>query len=191
MSLPNHPAPTDTNSRTLHLSSEFCVSCGSITFSPSTQKLLLIRCRKRDEVFLPKGRKDTDESLQAAAMRETYEETGYRITLLPVKSNTCATSPAADPDRAKRENVEPIAMTQRYDGVGILKVIFWFVGQGNSSDEPDLGTQQEWEDFEALWMDYEDVVTALTWEDDKKVARKAIELFKASPTGAASLSQSL
>jgi 8-oxo-dGTP pyrophosphatase MutT (NUDIX family) len=65
--------------RSLHLYESFVISCGTVTLDIDRSKVLVIYLRKTGEYYLPKGRKDVGEQLEATAVRETYEETGYII----------------------------------------------------------------------------------------------------------------
>ncbi|KAM3520468.1 hypothetical protein MY4038_009417, partial [Beauveria bassiana] len=62
--------------RSLHFSDDFVISCGTVTVDIPESRVLLIRSRGTGEYYLPKGRKDIHESLEEAALRETWEETG-------------------------------------------------------------------------------------------------------------------
>ncbi|KAG7095100.1 hypothetical protein E1B28_005887 [Marasmius oreades] len=80
------------------------------------QICLLYHCVK-DEWLLPKGRKDAGESLEAAAIRETFEETGYPNTYLPITLPTRAPMPGTNQKDVVRIagkcTSEPIAITVR------------------------------------------------------------------------------
>ncbi|OAA64007.1 NUDIX hydrolase domain-like protein [Cordyceps fumosorosea ARSEF 2679] len=78
-------SPMASSNRSLHLSDGFAISCGTVAVDPHASKALLIRSRSTGEVYLPKGRKDVHEALPDAALRETWEETGVRAALLPVR----------------------------------------------------------------------------------------------------------
>lgn len=122
--------------------------------------------------MLPKGRKDVGESLEDTALRETYEETGVKAQLLPVPIDSQATSIQGQ-DRPKAIT-EPIAVSQRMTQGG-LKIIFWYVGMADSTIPPVEGTQQENEkDFEAVWVRFDEVESIVSWEDDRRIAMKAI-----------------
>lgn len=73
----------------------FNISAGTVTFHPKTHQVLLILNKKYHEDIwqLPKGRKDLGEDIQATAIRETYEETGYLVKLVPARVRTRATRP--------------------------------------------------------------------------------------------------
>jgi 8-oxo-dGTP pyrophosphatase MutT (NUDIX family) len=127
-------------SRTLtHLSDAFVISCGTITLDLAQAKMLLIRWKKNGEILLPKGRKNIGETLEDAAKREIYEETGVQVTLLPLQIPTLAT-PGAAAKQSYGFSTEPVALSQRISNGGVLKIIFWFVAQGNSMVAHDVGT---------------------------------------------------
>jgi hypothetical protein len=62
-------------------------------------------------------------------------------------------------------------------GDGTLKLIFWFVAQGVSTAAHDIGTQEEGEDFDPLWVGLENAVQTLTFGDDKEIAERVIQLY--------------
>ncbi|KAK1141865.1 hypothetical protein N8T08_008378 [Aspergillus melleus] len=168
-------------SRSLHLSDTFCISCGTVTLDTARSKVLLIRWIKNQEIYLPKGRKNIGETLEDAALRETYEETGSRVTLFPLPIPTLAT-PAGDVDAVEQPSsatTEPVAVSQRLVH-GKLKIIFWFAARGDSTAVPDTGTQQESEDFEPLWVDLDSGVQSLAFDDDRQIARSVINIVSTS-----------
>ncbi|CAD0110702.1 unnamed protein product [Aureobasidium uvarum] len=159
---------SDTLARAFYPSRRSVISCGTVPIDITHGTVLLVRKRSTNEILLPKGRKDENECLKAAALRETYEETGYSATILPLKLPTHATN------RSGNElHTEPIAVTQRVSDHG-LKLIFWYAGSVNSQKLPERGTQQEGEDFESKWMDCRQAIAALTFADDKEVAQLVI-----------------
>ncbi|KAK8145237.1 hypothetical protein G3M48_004714 [Beauveria asiatica] len=165
--------------RSLHFSDGFVISCGTVTVDIAESRVLLIRSRGTGEYYLPKGRKDIDESLEDAALRETWEETGVRAQLLPVRISTRATTSAAAAAAAAGADLascvtEPLAVAQRVSD-GVLKIIFWFVAAADSAAAPEEGMQQEGEDFEALWVGWDKVRSTLTFEDDWRIAEAGIK----------------
>lgn len=94
-----------------------------------------------------------------------------RAQLLPVPITTRATAAAA---AAPSSSVtEPLAVSQRVTE-GVRKIIFWFVAAADSTAVRDEGTQQEGEDFEALWVGWDEVRAMLTFEDDGRIAEAGI-----------------
>ncbi|KAM3452088.1 hypothetical protein MY3296_004825 [Beauveria thailandica] len=166
--------------RSLHFSDGFVISCGTVTVDIAESRVLLIRSLGTGEYYLPKGRKDIDESLEDAALRETWEETGVRAQLLPVRISTRATTSAAAAAAAAGGAdlascvTEPLAVAQRVSD-GVLKIIFWFVAAADSAAAPEEGMQQEGEDFEALWVGWDKVRSTLTFEDDWRIAEAGIK----------------
>jgi 8-oxo-dGTP pyrophosphatase MutT (NUDIX family) len=183
-----------------HLSSNFVISCGTITLDLRHRKILLLKWRPFNEILLPKGRKDVGEAREAAALRETYEETGLRVDILPTNAKTLQTVPrvqtkwTAGQEATGRDTTttasantgiaennaklhkEPIAVQHRITSTGVLKIIFWYAATGDSEAVPDEGTQDEGEDFENLWVEWEGIDAALTWEDDRTLAKYVVDV---------------
>jgi len=157
-----------THSKAFYPSDRFVISCGTVPLDLTHKKVLLVRLRSTNEFLLPKGRKDANECLKSAAARETYEETGYPTTILPLNVPTRATNRTGD-----KEHTEPIAITQRVTD-GVMKIIFWYAASVVSQSLPEQDTQQEGEDFESVWMDCGQALAALTFADDREVAQLAI-----------------
>ncbi|KAI1927857.1 hypothetical protein LOY94_002344 [Ophidiomyces ophidiicola] len=78
----------------LHLSDTFVLSAGTVTVDAAQKLVLILYSPTSNTHFLPKGRKDVGESLPAAAVRETLEESGYRVALRPHRLPTNATNQA-------------------------------------------------------------------------------------------------
>lgn len=148
------------------LSEAFVISCGTITLDPVERKVLLIRWNKNGEIFLPKGRKNIGECLEDAAVRETYEETGFRVAILPLRIPT-----------ANELNTEPIAFSQRLTDNNTIKLIFWFSAKGDSTATPESGTREEGEDFDPIWVNLDSVIETLTFADDRRIAERLISLM--------------
>ncbi len=55
----------------------FYTAAGGVVVDSSGERVLLLIRPSRDEVRLPKGHLEPDETPQAAALREVAEETGY------------------------------------------------------------------------------------------------------------------
>lgn len=156
--------------------SEFVISCGTVTVDQKWAKVLLIRLCEKDEYMLPKGRKDIGETLEAAALRETLEETGYAAGLLPLHTRTQATSPSAS-NVKRRTNTEPIYMSQRVKN-GIFKIIFWYVAKGDSTVAEQQRLRQPGEDFESMWISWDVAENTLSFHDDRQIFRAAMEALE-------------
>ncbi|KAJ4231044.1 hypothetical protein NW759_003025 [Fusarium solani] len=169
-------APTG---KSLHFSNQFVISCGTVSLDVERSKVLLIRWRRTGEYLLPKGRKDIGEPLEETALRETFEETGIRVQLLPMDIDTLATLPSSMKAEGRPKAVtEPIAVSQRTTQKGILKIIFWYVAAADSTTVPEEGTQQENEDFDTVWADFDNVASTLSFDDDRSIAQEAIAVVR-------------
>ncbi|KAI0533670.1 hypothetical protein GGR58DRAFT_485733 [Xylaria digitata] len=161
-----------------YTSEQFVESAGTILFRLSTRTIYVLHLLHRDEYVLPKGRRNVGESRRNTAIRETTEETGIPCRLLPVNmlSRVCPaveTEQLADEARPYKGICEPIAVQQRRVGDGNIKLIWWFVGAVNEG-EP-VG-QYEKDKFEVEFHSYDEVLRRLTFNDDRKVVKKAIDL---------------
>ncbi|WYZ44147.1 hypothetical protein EsH8_VII_000583 [Colletotrichum jinshuiense] len=165
-------------------SETFVESCGAIVFDMSEDptKVCLLHHLARDEWLLAKGRRNCGESRHEAAVREVLEETGFRCSLLPVNMSTRAPAPddAADaPDipAARRGITEPFMLTTRSidRGAGV-KLIWWYVAtvEGGHATRETPGEPQ----FMASFFSCNEAVEKLTFESDREVLRKAIDLVK-------------
>ncbi len=170
-----------TTNKSLSFSDDFVISCGTVTVDLTASKVLLIRSRGTGECHLPKGRKDLGESLQDAALRETWEETGVRVQLLPVPITTRSTDPTVADGVAPAGSfvTEPLAVAQRTTS-GVLKIIFWFVATADSCAMPGEGAQKADEDFDTLWVGWNEACSTLTFEDDVRIAEAGIMAAKAT-----------
>ncbi|KAK7033033.1 NUDIX hydrolase domain-like protein [Favolaschia claudopus] len=170
----------------LYFSEQFVISAGCVLFRKNDQGALeigVLRDRNKDEWMLPKGRKDCGESIETAAVRETFEETGYPCTLLPIRMATRAPQPGnGGPDAvAVVENItEPIAVAIRdlsVVGSGI-KVVWWFMARVMPGEERVLGTQTEWEAFDTEWVAADNAVSRLTFASDKDTVERALKIIR-------------
>ncbi|KAJ6625948.1 hypothetical protein B0H10DRAFT_1782148 [Mycena sp. CBHHK59/15] len=116
----------------------FLLGAGMVVFQPSTYKIVLLYEKQKKFWFLPKGRSDIGESLEQTALREAYEESGYRVDFLPLYTNTHAPSPPNDRDAACKPNCEPIFITTAAYPVRVRGnrrapageyITSWYVGQ--------------------------------------------------------------
>ena len=130
--------------------------------------------------MLAKGRRNIGESRSQAALREMKEETGYSCHLLPLNMKTRA-PPAIEtgdyPDEATvHEKVcEPFMLTCRHlPGNGGIKIIWWYIAAIDESAEVVPGEEQ----FKPRLVGFEEALSVLTFENDREIVRKAIEIFE-------------
>lgn len=135
------------DSQTYYNNGECIFSAGGVLVDKNDKKVFLIYKNSSSEWLLPKGRIEPDETVEAAASREIFEETGYKNTvknLLGVQ----ARSDVADPTKTK--------------------IIFWFLSEviGNKSLS---NTQKENESFSGDWFSVDEALHKLSWESDIKL----------------------
>jgi len=127
-----------------------CVfSAGGVLVNKSTKRVFLIYKNSSNEWLLPKGRLETGETVEGAASREIFEETGYENTVGGLLSV-----------QVRRDVVDPTK----------TKIIFWFLSEvvGNKSL---VNTQEKNESFGGGWFSVEEALDKLSWESDIKLVR--------------------
>jgi len=115
-------------------SSNFQLGAGMVLIQQNTHKIVVVYDTQEKYWFFPRGRKDRGESLEQAALREAYEESGYRAEFLPMYHSTMA--PIAPNSGGSRlaPHTEPIFVTlmswlARKHREGGEYIISWYVGQ--------------------------------------------------------------
>lgn len=174
-------------------SHEFVNCAGCVLFSHQPGRpvqVCFLHQRTKNEWLLPKGRQDRGESLQQAALRETYEETGYSCVPLPVDMQTRAPEPGVnvkDRPQFAKGCTEPFTVSLRHVSERDIKFVWWFVAIIPPHDtEKKPGTQMLSENFEStLWdvdVNVEDekelnkAVERLTFANDREIVKNAIRL---------------
>jgi 8-oxo-dGTP pyrophosphatase MutT (NUDIX family) len=132
-------------------------------------------------------------------MRETFEETGYPCRQLPLDMVTrapAATSQTKDAPECVLACEEPFMLTLRRttttrpsNGSGTaaeddthnggVKLIWWFAAVCTGADKVD-GTQTAVESFESTFFDVDEALRRATFQTDREVIAKAVELVRAS-----------
>ena len=136
---------------------------------------------------------DMRESFAVAAVRETYEETGYPCTLLPLNMITRAPESGMDMKDAPRRVercTEPFRVTMRHVSERDIKFIWWFVTIVQQGEAKRDSTQMLSENFESVLFNVDDhardvddllqVASRLTFADDQDVVKAAIRLVYAT-----------
>ncbi|KAI0354272.1 hypothetical protein OH77DRAFT_1426340 [Trametes cingulata] len=172
--------------------SDFMLGSGMVVLQPSTGKVVVLRekfkdSRGRDRLyyFLPKGRKDVGESLEQAALREAYEESGYRVSFFPLIMPTHAPSPPNSPDRSRYLPCsEPIYVNlqrwqkKRGDNGGEY-LTFWYVGQIPEDAVVETGTRMPDEvGYETFLVTHEQAMHLLAGTFMAQIVDTAYDLWR-------------
>ncbi|KAJ4865535.1 hypothetical protein T069G_02065 [Trichoderma breve] len=163
-----------------YTSENFVESVGGVLFRLSSHEICVLHLLERDEYVLAKGRRNCGETRHETALREITEETGFACRLLPVNMHTRA-PPAVEieqlDDRARfYTNIsEPFTLQIRHLGENEVKLIWWFVVAVNE----DVLPVETMEDGCAVeFYSYTDVLNKLTFQMDRDMVKKAIDLVE-------------
>jgi 8-oxo-dGTP pyrophosphatase MutT (NUDIX family) len=173
-------------------SSHFLLSGGSILFASTHAPLrvCLIYHHARGEWLLPKGRKDRGESVTVAAVSETFEETGYPCELLPLDLVTrapAAGAQTADTAMAAGGSEEPSMVTLRRTKEDGIQILSWFATVCTAGADKVVGAQglqTEVEDYESAFFEVDEAMRVATFQVDRDVIGRAVELVRGTYSGA-------
>ncbi|KAK4078904.1 hypothetical protein Trihar35433_9 [Trichoderma harzianum] len=163
-----------------YTSENFVESVGGVLFRLSSREICVLHLLERDEYVLAKGRRNCGETRRETALREITEETGFACRLLPVNMHTRA-PPAIETeqldDRARfyTKICEPFTLQVRHLGKDQVKLIWWFVV---AVDEEVLPKETMEEKCAVEFYSYTDVLNKLTFQMDRDMVKKAIELVE-------------
>jgi 8-oxo-dGTP pyrophosphatase MutT (NUDIX family) len=128
-------------------------SAGGLVFSSG--KVLTISWTTHNYIAFPKGAIDDGESSETAAIREVYEETGYRVNILaPLESWTYV----------YRDRHEKCQKTVDYY---LMKL---------ADDKSPTTHREPHEKFVNLWLDIDEAYKRLTYSDAREALKLAEEL---------------
>lgn len=129
-------------------------SAGGIIIN--NDKVLVITSKLRNSTDFPKGTLEEGESIDAAAIREVEEETGYRTRI------------TQDLGSITYDILKP-------DGANYRKTVSYFLLELADNDEP-IKNLQDSEDFENEWLPFDEAYDRLTYPDTKELLQKAQKL---------------
>jgi 8-oxo-dGTP pyrophosphatase MutT (NUDIX family) len=163
-----------------YFSEAFVESAGAVLFRLSTQELCILHLHERNEYVLAKGRRNLGETQQATALREVIEETGYSCRILPVKMVTrnppaVETEPIPDEPRLHIDASEPFAFQFRRLAERNVKLIWWYIAAVNEEEEFKAAIQEK-NKFDVEFHSYNDAVQKLTFQMDREMVQKAIDI---------------
>lgn len=163
-----------------YTSEAFVESAGAVLFRLASNEICVLHLLERNEYVLAKGRRNCEESRQAAALREVTEETGYHCSLLPLNMNSRVT-PASETEqpgdvaRFYKNICEPFSLQIRHLSKDDVKLIWWFVASVQD-EKPIERNEVDNKKFEVEFYRYEKVLEILTYKMDRDVVKQAIEL---------------
>ena len=132
--------------------------------------------------LLPKGRKNYNETMGDACLRETQEETGYPCEFIPLRMPTRATEPGdivgEDLPISRDGMTEPVGGTIEERGAKGCKLILWYVTRVKNGAVKADGTQMVFEDYESHFVAAEQAIDMLSFSQHKDIAAQAIDLVK-------------
>jgi bis(5'-nucleosidyl)-tetraphosphatase len=126
-------------------------SCGAVVYKKTSQgfQFVLIRQIAGNHYGFPKGHVEKNESEEMTAIREVYEETGLKIRIVS--------------SRKVEINYAP--------RLGVVKQVVYFLAEAIT----DQIILQFDEIAEAFWASKHDVLTMLTFDNDRHVFEKCLE----------------
>lgn len=135
---------------------EALFSAGGVLVHPVSKQVFLIYKNKTGEWLLPKGRIEKGETVEKAAEREVYEETGYKNSVTELLS---------------------VQTRQDINDPRKSKVIFWFCCVVKDEKKVE-GTQADGEDFSGKWFSEDEALSVLAWDNDKKLVQLSLSCSK-------------
>ncbi|KAF2226823.1 hypothetical protein BDZ85DRAFT_191643 [Elsinoe ampelina] len=125
-------APLVANFPSTHL----VFAAGIAIFHISTSRVVICRHPLEGHYFLPKGRKNASEHLTTAAIREGFEESGYRCRLVgvPIGHRQPQEVPVEGSGVARKDDrlrfvVEPLWTQMLPVSARTQYIVLWFVGE--------------------------------------------------------------
>ena len=129
------------------------ISAGGIVWNSKTKNILLIK-DSYGRWALPKGVIEKGETSEQAAIREVQEETGLKnLKIL--------------------EKLWEIKYYYQLKGEKIFKIVIFFL-----METEDIELKHEWEVKEAQWLEPQEALEKLEYENSKSLLSKAIEKLR-------------
>ncbi|MBU1031903.1 NUDIX hydrolase [Patescibacteria group bacterium] len=127
-------------------------SAGGIVFNNKGQVLVTQHSQNKHWSF-PKGLIDSGQTPEEAALREVKEEGGVKAEII--------------------DKIGYSKYIYSLNGEKIFKVVTYFLMKYISGDPKD----HDWEVEEAGWYEPEDALKQLTFNQDKELLKKALEIY--------------
>jgi len=139
------------------------VSCGGVVFNEDMSKIYLINKIEREDWVLPKGHVEEGEDSIQTATREVFEETGYKdIKVLDTNPSGIIEYDFEDKNDLKFTN---------------HKIVRFYPMQ--VSGEQVKTKEMEEEGLGGKWVPVEEVLTTITYEQERQVIKNTIDKIPA------------
>ncbi|EAU87791.2 hypothetical protein CC1G_09410 [Coprinopsis cinerea okayama7 len=162
-------------------SMDFMLGVGMVIIQENTHKIVVVYEKEKKYCFFPRGRKDVGESLEQAALREAYEESGYRASFMPHWAPHLAPFPPSDPEANYRATTEAIAITllhwsprTRRVGTRLVEkpggeyLIHWYLGMIPEDMDREVGTgMPDEQNFESHLLPVDEAIKVLPGQEAK------------------------
>ncbi|KAI5206089.1 hypothetical protein E4T39_02713 [Aureobasidium subglaciale] len=99
---------------------------GVVIFHLATNRVVVCKDTRTNIWFLPKGRKDASEEVSVTAVREGFEESGYRNRLLPLPLPHLQPRPLAS---SAPYDIEPLATRLLPVATSYQYLLFWYAAE--------------------------------------------------------------
>lgn len=186
--IPLGPGSTPAVPDSAWCSDSFMLGAGMVLIQENTHKIVVVYDSRHKKWFFPRGRKDVGESVEQAALREAYEESGYEPYLFPHFGPCHAPLPPTMDPRSRGPWYEPIFITLGFWRPGSRKrlnhggeyLTTWYLGgiEEDAVRKLDTGMPDE-KDYESHLLDYEDALTKV-YGQEVPLLKYAWEIYRDS-----------
>jgi 8-oxo-dGTP diphosphatase len=131
------------------------VSAGGVLYHEG--KFLVIKWLSEGTIELPKGTIEPGETKEQACVRELLEETGYNVAITHELGHST------------------FSFTWR-NGKNYEKTVYYFLTKRVDDLDPAPNREQN-EDFENIWLSYNEAIGQLTHDDTRDILKKANDII--------------
>lgn len=130
-----------------HDSQHTQLAAGVAIFHLASSRVVVCFHTRERYYFLPKGRKDAGETIERAACREGFEESGYKCRLLPLPQTHRQPAPAetwgdATSELSKKWSTEPFWTQLAPNSRATQYILFWYVAETVPPDVEEAVNQE-------------------------------------------------
>ncbi|KIM41860.1 hypothetical protein M413DRAFT_445070 [Hebeloma cylindrosporum] len=167
---------------------DFMLGAGMVIIQQHTHKIVVVFETREGYWFFPRGRKDIGESLEKAALREAYEESGYRAQFLPLMNPTRQPPVPGASEQSMILNTEPIYMTitasqpsrtraGQLRDLGREYLTTWYVGQIPEDAVAETGTgMPDEQNYQSHLLSFEEAFEKV-WGSERRALRYAWQVY--------------